>query len=604
MRCLCALILLAVIGCDDPSNTASVRVEIFEVRGPAPLLEGSTLELVGIGLERVGSNPLLRLDAAAGTTLLAATEADNTYVMSGAGVSLLGSGIHDVSLTLQGDAGRSNTVAYTMSVAETLPLSLTEVPSGEVYRNEQAVLRGDGMIARGEGALVAHFVGTFKRDTDGSASSLDVALPVTLAEQGQRDRGVVLLTTALGGLAPGTFDGTLTLESTLLNGSESASDAVSTTFHFNPPVLFDVDPARAALGQLVAVRGAGFLGGSGDETTVISLDGQLTPEGGSPMSLSGADLVPSFVSGSELALVLEPVESDGVLISETFGTGRGRFEGTATPIAFSGSEELAGAPVPFAFEIAGVRQVVYLRFLPGFYDSLALFGLSAAAPELEQAVVERIRSIYAGWALEVRLDVPQDYSPNAFSVVEIGGTDPNGRGLLGYDNTPGKDVGNLRLFDAIGGGNAETQDDGYPGYGGVFIESFLAWSSHPEVPGLESTPEPLFDPLFDPVRLTPATLAEAEGQGDPGRVTEVRNAIDALGAIIGETTAHEIGHSLGMAQPNGQPTAFHNDFDMPGCLMDTGRDRPFGERAAQSGFEPTRFCGDHPAYLDEILPGG
>ena len=49
--------------------------------------------------------------------------------------------------------------------------------------------------------------------------------------------------------------------------------------------------------------------------------------------------------------------------------------------------------------------------------------------------------------------------------------DPNGLGLFGYDNTPGKDDGNTRLYDKLGGLNAQTQQDGYPGYGGVFLES-------------------------------------------------------------------------------------------------------------------------------------
>ena len=37
----------------------------------------------------------------------------------------------------------------------------------------------------------------------------------------------------------------------------------------------------------------------------------------------------------------------------------------------------------------------------------------------------------------------------AMAEVDIEGPDPNALGLLGYDNTPGKDVGNQRLFDRI-----------------------------------------------------------------------------------------------------------------------------------------------------------
>ncbi len=185
--------------------------------------------------------------------------------------------------------------------------------------------------------------------------------------------------------------------------------------------------------------------------------------------------------------------------------------------------------------------------------------------------------------------------------VEIGGPDPNGRGLFGYDNTPGKDVNNLRLFDAIGGANAETQMDGFPGFGGVFVESLFGFSEHPPegLPTGGPDPDPLFDEIFDGVRATPATLAEVRGEGS--RASEVEHAIDALSSIIGETSAHEIGHSLGLADPFGSSPVFHNAGDGPGCLMDSGGSRPLGERAGEPGFSATRLCGDSPAYLDGIL---
>ena len=78
--------------------------------------------------------------------------------------------------------------------------------------------------------------------------------------------------------------------------------------------------------------------------------------------------------------------------------------------------------------------------------------------------------------------------------------------------------------------------------------------------------------------------------------------MEALGSLVGETAAHELGHSLGMAQPYGPPMAYHNDFDGPGCLMDRGGDRPLGERLQLDGFTPTHFCHDHPSYLSDILP--
>ncbi|MCA9583324.1 MAG: hypothetical protein KC416_16100, partial [Myxococcales bacterium] len=248
--------------------------------------------------------------------------------------------------------------------------------------------------------------------------------------------------------------------------------------------------------------------------------------------------------------------------------------------------------------------VVYLKFLPGFYTSLSKFGLTATAGTLESRIADRIEGIFKRWPVDVRLDPPDDFTKNGYATIEVGGPDPNGVGLFGYDNSPGKDVGNLRLFDAIGGANAETQADGYPGFGGVFVESLFLFSSHPESSGsvmAGPSPDPLFDEIFDPVRAVPATLSEVQGQGDATRVTQVERALSALASIVGETAAHELGHSLGLAAPNGSPNQFHNAKDEPGCLMDSGGDRPLGERAEQPGFSTTRLCADAPDYLDRVF---
>jgi hypothetical protein len=137
----------------------------------------------------------------------------------------------------------------------------------------------------------------------------------------------------------------------------------------------------------------------------------------------------------------------------------------------------------------------------------------------------------------------------------------------------------------------------------VFVESELYWSEHPELPGERPPgapdPDPLFDEIFDPVRMQAATRAEVMGEG--ARAAIVERAIYAFGSLIGETAAHELGHSFGMAQPFGAPTIFHNDFDGEGCLMDTGGDRPLGERVEEVGYSPTQFCYDEPSYLGMIL---
>ena len=73
-----------------------------------------------------------------------------------------------------------------------------------------------------------------------------------------------------------------------------------------------------------------------------------------------------------------------------------------------------------------------------------------------------------------------------------------------------------------------------------------------------------------------------------------------LGNLIGGTLSHEIGHSLGLANPYAD--GFHNAGDAPNRLMDAGGDRPFLERAELQGQGPGVFCDDEYAYLRMIMP--
>ena len=78
-------------------------------------------------------------------------------------------------------------------------------------------------------------------------------------------------------------------------------------------------------------------------------------------------------------------------------------------------------------------------------------------------------------------------------------------------------------------------------------------------------------------------------------------AIFVLGNLIGTTLTHEVGHSLGLANPYGQ--GYHNPGDRPNRLMDAGGDRPFEERAQLSEQGPAVFCDQEYDYLRTILTG-
>jgi hypothetical protein len=84
------------------------------------------------------------------------------------------------------------------------------------------------------------------------------------------------------------------------------------------------------------------------------------------------------------------------------------------------------------------------------------------------------------------------------------------------------------------------------------------------------------------------------------RATRIACAVRTLGSLLGGTIAHEVGHSLGLANPYGD--GYHDPGDAADRLMDAGGDRPFLERAELGGQGPGRFCDDEYQYLRTILP--
>jgi len=611
---LISILALALLAAGCPGDPVMPPVdqspEIIEADAPTPVLEGSLIRVTGLRFDLLGPEPLLAVDASFGGDDLpleeAGTPGELFFRVTRNLADVLGPGGVDVDMVIRGASGSSPPYPFYLDIASDLPVQLTEAPSGFVHYNDEALVRGAGFLAPTEGDVTARFEGDFAED-GGPSRTISVSLPVLPVERLGRDRGAVRLTTALGSVHPGTFDGTITLESQLVGGARTTSSPQTVSLSFGPPELFGISPSTASLEQVVTVAGAGFLGGpsESDEQTLIRMSGEFDPLDGAPASFD-EELVLAWVAGDTLRGVIRTEERRNELISELFRARQGTFTGTGTPVVIKGSDEHQGAPVRFDFTLGQVQQVVFVRFLPGFYGSLPFFGLEASAGEIEPLIESRIESIYRDWNVDVRFEEPTDFSPNGYATVELGGPDPNGVGLFGYDNTPGKDVNNVRLFDKIGGANAETQDDGYRGYGGVFVESMLYFSSHPDLPGTPppSRPDPdaLFDEIFDPVRSgQPATLAEIRGEGPGDRVNQVQRAVEALANMVGETTAHELGHSFGLAEPFGPPTVFHNAFDEEGCLMDNGGNRPIGERTGQPGFAETHLCHTGPMYLDDIL---
>lgn len=498
---------------------------------------------------------------------------------------------------------------------------LTSVDGGSYALNATlTVLAEDLLLGGEEGDSWLDVSGCFLPQgvaapcADNGTTFSDLRVPLEVVDRSLRRDAHFLLSPDLVGLHPGTIEASVRVINVHASGTETQSAPQDHVVTVLPSRLDSVDPAGSSLGGYVDFLGAGFVGGAPDEGSEILVEGVFTPDDGGPDRTVSTYLVTAFDSGERARYVLDEQDSLGQIVD--LRAESGTVSGTFTPRFAKGADSVTGSPVTGSFRIEPVRQVVYVNFTPAYRDALELFGLSAAEPWVRSRILEKAAWIYRGVNVMFQDTPPKDYL--LYAEVDVSGFDPNGLGLMGYDNSPGKDVGNLRLYDRIGGVNAKTQEDGYPGFGGVFVESFLAFSEHPPA-GIDPHPgaTPLFDEIFDPLRPDrhgdPVSSEElagfvplSSGDGCPApsgdRAAVIRCGVFVLGNLLGGTMAHELGHSLGLADPGGN--RFHNSGEAPNRLMDSGGSRPFEERTELMGGGPEVFCQDNFEYLVSILPTG
>ncbi|HOU53163.1 MAG TPA: hypothetical protein PLQ97_04470 [Myxococcota bacterium] len=602
-----------------PDGIPETRAVLREVRHPSPLLPGSPITLIGDHLEDLGGPLRLVLDDTPWTIPCEARSGQEARGLIEAEM------VRDLgprwagTVRLRGPQASTEAMSVDFDLDESIPPLLARAGASQVHLEDLWVLHGDGVLLPGEGENRLGFRGTWTGEGSGATGTVSREVPLVALEAEDRTRGGVRFPLLGPDFGPGRFQGEVILQTRTIEGIIGQSPPLAVDLRLADPEVLAVEPVEGVLGQRVTVTGAGWPGattgwpegleGDSPGVTTFRIQGLFRPEAGEPQVPVDRWLVPDLLGGTVAHLWVRAEVQDDRLVSDWFGARSGTFEGTIQAVVRppgGAGPPWTSRPLPWAWPLRTTGQAVVVRFLPGFDESLDRLGLASLGPEVRQAIRAAIDAIYRDYDLRVLEDFPEDLDPNHVSILEIGGPDPNGRGLLGLDNTPGKDVGNLRLFDRIGGANAEVQADGFPGFGGVFLDSFLQWSAHPPQ-GREALPagapeaEPAFDVVFDPVRSRAATREEWEGTGDRDRVAQVREAVRVLGRLVGETAAHEIGHSLGLANPYGPSTSYHNATDEPGCLMDAGNARPFTERAALPGAPETRFCHDHPAYLRDVL---
>jgi hypothetical protein len=510
-----------------------------------------------------------------------------------------------------GETYKSGTLTQSLKFRKTLTPTPTGVVDGVIFVNDQIEVDGDGFLLGGEeGSSYARLSGCFKKD------GTSTCVPITTTEIPLQPRTPLSRTEAsfpfspkVAGIRPGSFTGDVTIVNKHAGGNDVAADAITVSYDVVTSQVFSTDPPAASLGQYVFVHGGGFVGGEAGALTTLELDGYFNKTGMPPVP-DVKYLVPEYVEGRLVRYVLSTDDELGQSID--LRTETGKFTGKITPIVSYGSDTVRGVSSNATFDITPVKQVVYLEYTPSYVEGLRDYGLRAVDKKIRERILAVLARIYDGVNIEFRSEPPTDFA--LYELVTLTGVDPNNMGLFGYDNTPGKDNGNQRLYDKLGGVNAVTQQDGYPGYGGVFLRSLMGFSKHPgsfatSVPGAD----PVFDQIFDAFRadrggdpVTASDLASnlsalTSGSACPAsdRQGKIQCAVFVLGNLVGGTLGHELGHSLGLANPYAD--GFHDAGDAPSRLMDAGGDRPFLERAELMGIQPAVFCDEEYAYLRQIL---
>jgi hypothetical protein len=625
------------LGCgDEPQGREETGLEALGLTdiNPKLIVPGTRLQLDGSSfLDQPLGVSWLRLEGSYGGLLLDAylpaefVDFDRMEILASPELlRLLGptsgafQGRAQVEVDFVSDGSRHSSVPISVSleIVEHLEPELEIVAAGPtIYVNEPIEVLGGGLLLGGdEGTTYAVVEGCFA-PADGDGQCLPVApveVPVVPKEPFDREHGIFAFAPQIAGIRAGSFQGTVTLRNDHADGESSTSEARAVAYELAETLVARLgpdEPAVGSLGRYVEIVGGGFVASGDGGGTVLRFAGEYQADDGTVVPLD-FEVVPEFVDGRTVRYVINQEDALAIVIDVRYA--RGTFVGTVEPVVDFLGQQVIGQPTPTSLRLEPVRQVVYLKWNPTYVEGLRLFGLRA----LDLRIRERVRQVlvrdYEGINIEFRDEPPLDYA--LYATVEIAGPDPNGLGLLGYDNTPGKDTNNDRLNDQIGGVNAQTLENGQPGFGGVFMESLFSFSQHPaaDTVGSAEVATATFDQVFDPLRPDrgePVTSAELmtfmvpNAQSSvfcPGsdRPAQIACAVFVLGSVVGSTVSHELGHSLGLADPWGQE--FHNVGDVPNRLMDAGGARSFEERAELFGQGPSRFCVEEYQYLRDILP--
>ncbi len=612
--CFTLMSIAIVAGCKSTQSTlpdgSTPDLAVYSVQ-PQVVLPGTWIKVEGAGfvdensgslvvqLQGVGQQPWLLSPERLDDSHLK-FQIDKTLFSSLGGVGQF-QGMLKVRADYPGGLNQSAEVPVSWNMVEQLSPELNYfsavVGQEVVYLGTSVDAKGTGFLLDGEGRTELRLSGTYTLDDSGDELAIESNL--LLLEPASRQQLSGPLAASALGIHPGVFHGQIQAVNVFEGGDEISGTALTdVTMELGPTFITRTEPTEAARGQWVDFFGRGFV--SSSATVVIRIEGTFTERDGTVVPLTGDNalqIVPEVVSGEHMRYVLR-VSPDGQGGVQGLGAKPGLLRADITPEIYYGTEMEKGFGLKdVEFSILAQKQVIYISYLPGFTDTLRVFGLRNVENLIRERILQVVTRDYSEFSVEFRTVRPDDYME--YAVIEVGGVDPNGRDLLGLDNTMGKDTGNLYFDDIVGGLNADSRENGTYAYGGVFLSSYLLFS--PSVEGHMPIASERFDDIFGPFMPSMGGSPVQAGEFPDGdRAEQIELAIHALGSMIGNTISHEMGHTLGLAA--GPKDYFHNSPPLPNQIMDGGAERPFEERAEIDGQGPAVWSPENHAYLQKYLP--
>ncbi len=589
-------------------DTADHEARLGTVTFSGSLGEGRALEKsFDVPVDRLGDRGDLIVEIRVKDELWELVEPDPERTLTG-----------HVDLTLEDDIGTfavGEVESTALRFRASYPPQVEPLQTGRsVFPNQQLKIVGDGFLRPEEGTTWA-IVDTGRVDFDDGSSRSVTNARAPVRWSGARTEATLPVDPALFGIATGTFSGALRFENELRTGETyEGSSQARFDAELLPPRVESLSPDRGSRGQKITVKGRGFVPEElrTNSGTYFVLEGVLEPD--------DPELPKIEVEGNDQLVVTpfrvldETTAEQNVSYEIVPGTRRitglgavpGVFTGTVTPWIYRGDELQEGAPWSGEFTVLPTRQVVYLKFLPGFSKALENYGLRATEAAIRDRIVEVLERDYAEANVEIVAVEPDHFIE--YTTIEIGGPDPSGLLNFGYDNSfndGGKDIDNLYLSDYLGGVNRHSQEAGYLPYGGVFIESFISFSPTLFPDNFGTSAE--FDRVIAPFMFAFGGRPVSDDEWPEGpREAAIAQAVAMIGNLTGHTASHEVGHSLGLAYFDESEEMFderfHNDPPGPNLIMDSGADRPFTERAELNGDGPARFSRVNTRYLQSVLP--